>query len=41
VISWLKWRLAFSGAHWLALLVGPTLVLALLVRKEPEWIPDE
>jgi hypothetical protein len=41
VISWLKWLLAFSGAHWLALLVGPTLVLALLVRKEPEWIPDE
>jgi hypothetical protein len=23
------------------LLVGPTLALALLVRKEPEWIPDE
>lgn len=41
VLSWLKWLLAFSGAHWLALLVGPTLVLTLLVRKEAEWIPDE
>lgn len=41
VITWLKWLLAVSGAHWLALLVGPTLVLGLLVRKEPEWIPDE
>lgn len=41
VISWLKWVLALAGAHWLALLVGPTLVVGILVRKEPEWIPDE
>lgn len=41
VISWLKWLLAQAGAHWLALLVAPTIVLGLLVRKEAEWIPDE
>jgi len=41
VLGWLKWLLALAGAHWLALLIGPTLVIGLLVRKEPEWIPDE
>ncbi len=41
VLSWLKWLLALGGAHWLALLISPTLVLGLLVRKETAWIPDE
>lgn len=41
VISWLKWLLANVGAHWLALLVAPTIVLGVLARKEAKWIPDE
>lgn len=41
VFAWLRRLLGALGAHWLVLLLLPGIVIALLARKEREWIPDE
>lgn len=40
VIAWLRAVFAFAGANWLMLLIGPTIVVGLLAKKEPQWIPE-
>ncbi len=41
VLGWLKAALQAAGASWWMLLVLPTILLAVLARKETDWIPDE
>jgi membrane protease YdiL (CAAX protease family) len=41
VLAWIKAALQAAGASWLVLLVLPTVLLAVLARKEMDWIPDE
>lgn len=41
VLGWLQWILRAAGAHWLALLLAPALIVMALARKEAEWVPDE
>lgn len=41
VLAWIKAALQAVGASWLVLLVFPTILLAILARKETDWIPDE
>lgn len=40
VLGWVKSGLRAAGASWLVLLILPTLLIAILARKENEWIPD-
>lgn len=41
VLAGVKQGLRAAGASWLVLLLLPTLLLAVLAKKESDWIPNE
>ncbi len=41
ILAWIREGLRAAGASWLVLLLLPTLLLAVLAKKEVDWIPDE
>ncbi len=40
VIGWFRHVLRALGAPWIFALILPAVVIAILARKEKEWLPD-
>jgi len=41
VLGWVKAGLRAAGASWFMLLIIPTVLIAVLAKKETDWIPEQ